>query len=298
MNKTIEYENIHGNRKYKDSLFRKVFRKKSDLLNLYNAINGTNYEDEKDLEINTLDNALYISVKNDISYILGCKMNLYEHQSSYNPNMPLRGLVYFAQLYNNYVQARKLNLFSSTLQRIPTPQYVVFYNGLKNEPDRQVLKLSDAFMNEDGCLECEAVMLNINYGNNRELMERCRRLEEYAIFVATVRKYALDEKLSLTIAINRAMDECIEKGILLDILIEERAEVFMYILESFDKELYEKDLKEDAFEEGKKEGKKEGKEEAYVLLVKKGRLSIKEAAEFLAISEADVKILLENSNSK
>ena len=113
-------------------------------------------------------------------------MNLYEHQSSYNPNMPLRGLIYFAQLYNIYTEKRKLNLFSSTLQKIPTPQFVVFYNGLKKEPDRKVLKLSDAFMNSGGCLECSAIMLNINYGNNRELMEKCRRLEEYAIFIEMV----------------------------------------------------------------------------------------------------------------
>ena len=125
MNETIEYQNIHGNRKYKDSLFRKVFRKKKDLLALYNAINGTSHENEDDLEINTLDNALYMSVKNDVSCIIGCTMNLYEHQSSYNPNMPLRSLIYFAQQYNIYTEKRKLNLFSSTLQKIPAPRYSI-----------------------------------------------------------------------------------------------------------------------------------------------------------------------------
>ena len=148
MNEIIKYENIRGNRKHKDSLFRKVFRKKRDLLDLYNALNGTCYENEDDLEITTLDSALYMAIKNDVSCIVGYTMNLYEHQSSYNPNMPLRGLIYFAQLYNIYTEKRKLNLFSSTLQRIPTPQYVVFYNGLQAEPDRQVLKLSDAFETE------------------------------------------------------------------------------------------------------------------------------------------------------
>ena len=254
MKETIEYQNIQGNRNHKDSLFRKVFRKKSDLLALYNAINGTNYDNEADLEINTLDNALYMTVKNDVSYIVGCTMNLYEHQSSYNPNMPLRGLIYFATLYNSYTDQRKLNLFSSTLQKIPTPQFVVFYNGLKNEPDRQILRLSDAFQTKGGCLECEAVMLNINYGKNFELMEKCRRLEEYAIFIATVREYAADKKRILSEAITLAIDACIEKGILLDILTAERTEVFMYILESFDKELYERDLKQNAYDDGVKDG--------------------------------------------
>ena len=143
-------------------------------------------------------------------------------------------------------------MFSSTLQKIPPPQFVVFYNGLKNEPDRQVLRLSDAFQTKGGCLECEAVMLNINYGHNRELLEKCRRLEEYAMFVDTVREYMADKKRNLGTAITLAIDECIERGILLDIQTVERAEVFMYILESFDKELYERDLKQVAYEEGEK----------------------------------------------
>ena len=291
MKETIEYQNIHGNRKHKDSLFRKVFRKKKDLLDLYNAINETNYEDENELEINTLDNVLYMSVKNDISCIVGCTINLYEHQSSYNPNMPLRGLIYFAQLYNIYTEKRKLNLFSSTLQKIPTPQFVVFYNGLKNEPDRKVLKLSEAFMNSGGCLECSAIMLNINYGKNRELMEKCRRLEEYAIFIAMVRKYATDERLNLGVAITLAIDECIKKEILSDILTEERAEVFMYILESFDKELYERDLKEDAYEEGKAAGLRASVDN----IMKNLKVSAERACEIAGVSLEVYKETLESA---
>ncbi len=303
MKNTIEYQNIHGNRKYKDTLFCKTFHKKKDLLDLYNALNGTNYTNPDDLEINTLDNAMYITVKNDVSCIIGCTMNLYEHQSSYNPNMPLRGMVYFAQLYNKYVEMRKLNLFSSTLQKIPTPQYIVFYNGLQNEPDRQVLKLSDAFQTDGGCLECEAVMLNINYGQNRELMEKCRRLEEYAIFVATVRKYADDKKLTLTEAITLAIDECIEKEVLLDILIEQRAEVFMYILESFDKEIYERDLKAEAeaaglaegrargLEEGRAEGRAEGARLKLKELIQRKLVKGKTVEEIADILEEDVELV-------
>lgn len=258
MNQTIEYRDIHGNRNYKDSLFRMVFKKKCDLLELYNAINGTEYRDPEELEINTLDNVLYIGKKNDVSFVIGCTMNLYEHQSSYNPNMPLRGLVYFSKQYNRYVEQRKFNLFSNSLQKIPTPKYIVFYNGRKDEPDRQVLRLSDAFQSEGGCLECEAIMLNINYGKNLELMEKCRRLEEYAIFVATVRKYALNEKMNQSEAITCAINECMQKGILVDVLKEQRAEVVMYILESFDKEIYERDLKQDAYEEGRQDGITQG----------------------------------------
>ena len=175
---------------------------------------------------------------------------------------------------------RKLNLFSSTLQKIPTPQFVVFYNGLKNEPDRQVLRLSDAFQTKGGCLECEAVMLNINYGKNRELMEKCRRLEEYAIFIATVREYAADKKGSLGTAITLAIDVCIEQGILLDILTAERAEVFMYILESFDKELYERDLKKNAYDDGVKDGENNKLVSQIKIKLEKGK-SIEQIAEEL-----------------
>ena len=115
-------------------------------------------------------------------------------------------------------------------------------------------------------------MLNINYGQNRELLEKCRRLKEYSIFIATVREYAVDKKISLGTAITLAIDACIEKGILLDILTAERTEVFMYILESFDKELYERDLKQNAFDDGKQvgmeAGRKEGKNETLISMIK------------------------------
>lgn len=168
---------------------------------------------------------------------------------------------------------------------------------MKEEPDRQVLKLSDAFETDGGCLECEAIMLNINFGHNRELMEKCRRLEEYALFIATVRMFVEDNTLSLGDAITKAIDECIERGILSDILTEERAEVHMYILETFDKELYEKGLKDDAFEYGKAEGKKEGIEAGKITfcleLIKDGVITIEEAAKRLQTSEENIKELLQ-----
>ncbi len=105
-------------------------------------------------------------------------------------------------------------------------------------------------MTKNGCLECEAIMLNINYGHNQELMQKCRPLEEYAIFVDTVRKYSANNSLELKEAIDVAIDECIQKGILTDILTTQRAEVQTLILETFDKEQYEKDLVEDAKAEG------------------------------------------------
>lgn len=154
---------------------------------------------------------------------------------------------------------------------------------MEQEPDRQVLKLSDAFLTSGGCLECEAVMLNINYGHNQELMEKCRRLEEYAVFVASVRKYIKMKKVSLTEAITKAMDECIENGILEDILMEQRSEVYMYILEAFDKEIYERDLKEEAIAKGLKEGRKEG---AYLKLTKQVKKKLDKGKRIEEIADA------------
>ena len=256
MNQTTEYQEYpKENREHKSTLFCKVFENKEHLLDLYNCVNNTTYQNPDDLEVNTLENVVYITMKNDLSFLIDCNMNLYEQQSTFNPNMPLRGLLYFAQLYNKYIAKHNVNLYSSAVQKIPVPKYIVFYNGTKEQPDEQILLLSDLFQKQnvhqhvDGCLECEARMLNINYGKNRELLENCRRLEEYSIFVAKVREYATADIENRESAIIRAIDECIEAGILADILIEQKAEVLELMLTTFNKELYEQGLKEEGARE-------------------------------------------------
>lgn len=238
------------NRKYKDSLFRKVFSDRKDLLNLYNALNDTQYTDEEGLTVTTLEDVIYISMKNDVSFLLGGTMNLYEHQSSYNPNMPIRGLMYLARLYQNYIDDCEINVFSPVLKHLPSPKFIVFYNGSKDEPDQKILRLTDAFAEEgmsgESCLECCATMLNINYGHNYELMEKCRRLEEYSAFVAEVRK-ALEEGGNQRQAVDDAIDICIEKGVLRDILIRERAAIMNMVLSCTEKQyerLVQKELEQ------------------------------------------------------
>ena len=145
--------------------------------------------------------------------------------------------------------------------RLPKPKYIVFYTGTKNQPDSMELKLSDCFENTDNeapCLECTATMLNINYGHNQELMKHCRRLEEYSIFVQCVREYIQSEP-SVEDALEKAIDTCIHQDVLADFLKKHRAEVTNMILTTYDKDLYEKTLKEDAREEGREEGLMEGR---------------------------------------
>ncbi len=228
------------NRLYKDRLFRLVFGDKLSLLELYNALNNSHYENPDELEITTLEDAVYMSVKNDLSFLIGGVLNLYEHQSTYNPNMPARGLFYLVDVYRKYVETRELNLYGSRLVKLPAPNYMVFYNGLIHQPDRVVLKLSDAFVRSaagDPCLEFNAVMLNINLGHNKELMERCRKLREYAQFVDRVRREAACGG-DLNTAVDRAVAGCIEEGILADFLSGHRAEVLNMFLYDFDEEKY------------------------------------------------------------
>lgn len=275
MEQTTEYQEVKGNRNIKSTLFPNIFSDKKELIELFNAVNGTNYRESDEFEINTIEGILYMTTKNDVSFLMEGTMNLYEHQSTYNPNMPLRGLLYFGQLYHKYIKTRGINIYSSKLQKIPVPHYVIFYNGTQDEPDEKILLLSDAFQKDkeqkyvSGCLECEVRMLNINYGHNKELMEKCRKLEEYAIFVSRLREYAKEYPNRLDIAITKAIDACIVAGILKDFLIKHKSEVLEMVLYSFDKELYEKDLKQIAYEEGEKSGIQTGEQNKLASQVQK-----------------------------
>ena len=233
-------------RTYKDSLFRMIFQDREALLSLYNAINGTYYEDPNGLIITTLEDAIYLSWKNDVSFLIQDVLSLYEHQSTRNPNMPLRGLFYISSLFQGYLKANDLDPYSSVLLKLPTPRYVVFYNGTQEEPDRTELRLSDSFIRKDvePCLECTALVLNINYGHNKELMKACHKLYEYAYFIQTVREF-LGDGLTRDAAIDRAVISCIEADILKDFLNRHRAEVKDLFLTEYDEKRHERTLREE-----------------------------------------------------
>ena len=188
-------------------------------------------------------------------------MNLYEHQSSVNPNMPLRGLIYISMLYQGYIEQNNLDIYSSTQLTLPAPKYLVFYNGTKAEPDRQELRLSDSFVKreEQPDLECRAVVLNINYGHNKKLMEACRNLYEYSRFVETIRGY-LNTGMKLGAAMDQSIEDCIRSDILKEFLLKHRGEVKQVILTEYNQERHAKTLLE--------EGRKQGREENAKLLQK------------------------------
>ena len=245
-------------RNYKDTIFRMIFKDKRELLILYNAVNGTHYTNPDDLEITTLENAIYMNVKNDISCVLDMRMNLYEHQSTFNPNMPLRDLFYIARLYEELVTDE--NIYSSRRIMLPTPKFIIFYNGVDEQPERKVMKLSDSFeiMGEVN-LELTAVQLNINPGYNEELKKGCPTLYQYVCYVEKVRKN--NETMSIDEAVKKAVDDCIKENILRDFLLKNKAEMIQMSIFEYDEEKHKKFLRQEGFEDGLTQGMERGLEQ-------------------------------------
>ena len=248
-----------ANQKYKDTVFRMLFSDKKNLLSLYNAINRTEYDDPEKLQTVTLENAIYMGMKNDLAFIIDMNLFLYEHQSTYNPNIPLRDLFYISAEYQKLVDRK--SLYASSLQKIPAPYFIVFYNGTEKQEEYWENSLSDAYENLNGepKLELKVITLNINEGHNRELLEQCQTLREYAQYVTKVRKYA--KEMNLDEAVERTVNECIQEGILKDFLRANRNEVIAMSIFEYDKKEEEKKLRKAEYEAGIQVGRQEGIQE-------------------------------------
>ena len=249
------------NREYKSTLFCYIFgaeENKHYLLSLYNAVNNTSYTDIEDIEINTIADFIYIRMKNDVSFILDCDMNLYEHQSTYNPNMPLRGLMYFSTLYSQFLSENNKNIYGKTLVKIPTPRYIVFYNGNDSYPDRLELKLSDAFerLDSSGDFEWTATMLNINKGHNQNIMNKCRALLQYSDFIAKIKEFR--KELSIKDAIDKAVDFAIKNNYLDGFFQKHREGIMHSCLSEFNEEAFRKGIHDEGYGEGYDEGYDKG----------------------------------------
>ena len=241
------------NRIYKDRLYKMIFNDKSELLKLYNAINGTHYDDPAMLTITTLDNAIYMTMENDLSFIIDMRLALYEQQSTVNPNRPLRFLMYRTDIYSAYTKDR--NIYGSKKVQIPLPSFVIFYNGVKSQPDRTEFLLSELFhpTTDQPALELKAVMLNINKGHNQELMNACHTLRDYSEYVARIRTYSAE--MPLTDAVEKAITECIHENILRDFLLKNRAEAKAMSIYEYDEEKTLRMFREEGYEDGERNGK-------------------------------------------
>ena len=247
-------------RNFKDSLFRLVFHGKEELLSLYNAVNGSSYTNADDLEINTLEDVVYMGMKNDVSFLFAHYLNLYEAQSTSNPNMPLRGTIYFGDLLKGWIESNHLDMYSEKQIMIPKPKFLVFYNGLKKEPERRILRLSDSFeggQDEEAALECTAIMLNINYGYNQKLMEKCQTLHDYSYFVEKVRQGVRVGK-TLEEAVDEAISKSLKEGVLKDLLKKNRAEVRNVVLTEYNEEQHIKNEKNISYDDGFNDGIERG----------------------------------------
>ena len=253
-----------ANREYKSDVFSMLLEDRARALDVYNAMAGTAYTDPEIIEIHTLESGVSLTVHNDASFVVSVDsvLNIYEHQSTYNPNMPLRELIYFVTIIKKLVENRYL--LSHKLVKIPTPKFAVFYNGDKNRPEREVLKLSDAYENQsdEPQLELICTVYNINPGNNEDLKKRSQTLREYMIFVGYVNENLAKAKKSgkdYETAIRDAVNRCIAEDILKEFLLERGEDVQKIMM--FDLS-YEKQM-----ENAKREWYKEGRTEGYRRLV-------------------------------
>ena len=247
------------NNKNKDRLFAFIFGREENkawTLDLYNAVNGTAYSDPSEIELNTMSDTVYMGRKNDVSFIMCGTMNLYEHQSAYNPNMPLRQLMYAGRLYDKHIKQKKQNIYSKKIIEIPMPKLVVFYNGTYDEPDEVILELKDSFPQgldpAESDIQVRARMLNINKGHNKELMKKCRPLLEYSKFIAGIRQ---NKQTCETIeaAIDKALEELPEDSLLHDFLLGNKAEVKNMCITEYNEEetmeMFKQEFKEDGQQE-------------------------------------------------
>ena len=273
-------------RNHKDNVFCMLYRDRKNLLSLYNAMNGTSYEKEEELEVVTLEEAICMKMRNDAAFVIDSRLNLYEQQSSVNPNMPLRDLYYVTEELKKLAPPGRLH--QRTKVKIPAPKFVAFYNGTAKQPERQVYRLSDLFYREekDPKLELKVTVFNINTGYNGELLGKCESLRGYMTFVNKVR----DKKASLLRleeAVRQAVDECIFEGILTVFFRENREEIVEMGIYEFDQELYDKILLEDGKAIGIEKGIEIGILKSIKSLMETLKLTEEQAMEALKIPEAE-----------
>ncbi len=278
------------NRQYKDRLFRLIFQDKESRLALYNAVNGTHYTNVDDLEIEELSNAFFMKMKNDVSFVFQFQLNIYEQQSTVNPNMPLRSLFYTSELLQRLVD--DYELYTTRKIRIPEPRFIVFYNGSAKFPEQGEYLLTDMFEkpSDDPQIELRVKVININPGKNPAILNNCASLDGYSIFVGKVRDY-IQRGTEPEDAVSRATDECINEGIMAEFFRKHRSEVRKMVLYEYDEQRHMELERKYAREDGREEGRKEGREENMLAniraLAKTMNLTADQAMDALQIPDAD-----------
>ena len=242
------------NKKYKDRLFCLLFGNeeyKDNILSLYNALCHTTYTNEEDIQIYTIDDVIYIKMKNDVSILLDSFLYLWEQQSTFNPNMPIRGFMYFGKMYDRYITENSLNIYGKTIIKLPTPRYTVLYNGMDEQPSFMQLRLSDSFINPDssGAFEWTASMINLNDGKNEDLLINCRPLKDYMTLINEIRKNS--KIMNFDNAVDAAVTYCIEHDVLKTFLLKHRAEVKDVCITEYDEKTFVDGIRAEGRAEGR-----------------------------------------------
>lgn len=285
------------NQEYKDRLFTFIFGREENrewTLSLYNAVNGSHYTDASAIEITTIKEVIYMGMHNDVSFLVGNEMNLYEQQSTYNPNMPLRHMQYLGNLYESYIKRRKLNKYGKNLIQLPVPRFIVFYNGMKNIGDETILRLSDAFpAGAKADVEVTVRMLNINYGHNQALLEASKPLMEYAWFVHEIRN-RLKRDMDIKEAVDSAIDDIPDTFTLRSFLTLHKLEIGTMLLTEFDAVEHDEIVFNEGKAEGRAEGRAEGKAEALINMMRELKLTFEQAAQVLHIAPEEYALYKES----
>ena len=277
-------EKGNAQRNHKDTVFHDLFSEKENALSLYNALNGTDYKDVENLQVVTLSDVIYVQWKNDVSVLFENRLELWEHQSTINYNMPLRGLIYYAHNIDGILTSQEANLYGKGRIMLPTPGYYVFYNGVEKVPARQDMKLSEAFQTPVEGYEWTAHMVNLNAKENEGLLKKCWVLEGYATLVRYIQENQA-AGMSGFDAMDNAVQRCIDENILREYLLKKRAEVMLMLLTEFNQVQYEKTIRQESWEEGLEVGEKKGRKEGenrlndlYFSLMREGRMNDLERA--------------------
>ena len=248
-------------RTYKDSVFVTIFHDKSKLIELYNALFDTNYDESAPIDIVTIKDVLFRTLKNDVAFVLGGRfVVLVEHQSSINENMPLRDLMYISTVLKRMIDTTRL--YREKRLMIPRPEFIVFYNGTKDFPAYQELRLSDSFLGEKQKDEEDALQLivkvyNINTKKNSEILGRCETLRQYSRFVEIMRSYREGSELTNDVIVE-VLDKCKKEGILTEFLDKYGTEIVEMLFKELTREEDLEISRLDGYEEGFNSGERAG----------------------------------------
>ena len=280
-----------SNREFKSDVFSMLTENPEYALDIYKALGGRSDAVASMVEIKTLEKGISLSVRNDAAFIIGTDLNLYEHQSTYNSNMPLRSLLYLAEILKPMLKGN--DLYGRRLVKIPKPRFIVFYNGTEDRPEIEHQKLSDAYECEadgDDSIELNCTVYNINPDKNDDLKQSSYVLRGYMEFVNKVRELR-DEDMDKEAIVEKAVDYCIENHILEDFFRKRKDEVIKQMTLDMTFEAREKIFRKEEREEGLREGLKAGEMRAYIHMYNKGVISAELAAEELGLSVEEFKKL-------